>query len=198
LVVRQRQPRRAFTLFELVLALAVMVVIAAVSAPSLDSMFGSFRAQAAADSVRGAWAEARAHAMNEGRAYRFSIVPNQGNYRLAPDSPQYWAGAGGSVAPDDSANRSFVREESLPRGVRFMSSGQQAGAFDPRDTTAGGGAAGIDPGSYTNPVVFLPDGTAREDAELVLQSRGARPLVVRLRGLTGIVTTRWLPEGDRR
>jgi hypothetical protein len=37
-------------------------------------------------------------------------------------------------------------------------------------------------------VVFLPDGTAQADREIVLSIRGARPLVVRVRALTGVVT----------
>jgi hypothetical protein len=38
--------------------------------------------------------------------------------------------------------------------------------------------------------VFLPDGTARDDAEVRFQVKGALPKTVKLRGLTGAVTVR--------
>src|SRR5437588_5623421 len=66
--------RPAFTLFELVLVMAILVMLAAVATPTLDSLYGTFRVTAAADSIRAAWADARTHAMNEGCAYRFSVV----------------------------------------------------------------------------------------------------------------------------
>ena len=70
--------RSGVTLFELVMVLAVLVVLAAVLYPLFDGLYAEMRVSQAADQVRAGWAEARAHAMNEGRPYRFAILPGQG------------------------------------------------------------------------------------------------------------------------
>jgi prepilin-type N-terminal cleavage/methylation domain-containing protein len=190
-----RPARRAFTLFELLLVLAILVVLAALAFPSLDSMYGSFKVTAASDAVRSAWAQARARAINDGQAYRFCVVPGKGNFRIAPDLDDFWTGNGGSAANTDPANAPLIVEDALPQGVRFITSkpGQGGGGDDnSRDTMVPPG--GVDPSSWSSPIVFLPNGTARDDMEYTLRTRGARPVVVHLRGLTGVGTTRSVKE----
>ena len=79
--------RRAFTLFELLLVLALLVILAGLAIPSIDYMYADSRTMAAVDQVRSKWAAARGHAVGEGRAYRFSIMQNSGAFRVAPDDP---------------------------------------------------------------------------------------------------------------
>src|SRR5438094_136142 len=81
--------------------------LAVLSYPSIASMYGSYRVQAAADQVRAAWAEARTHAVNEGRPYRFSIVPNKRNFRVAPVGSNYWSGRGDG-ATNDTDNPPYI------------------------------------------------------------------------------------------
>jgi prepilin-type N-terminal cleavage/methylation domain-containing protein len=183
---------RAFTLFEVVLVLAILVVLAALSYPTVESMYGSYRVQAAADSIRGTWAEARTHAMEEGRPYRFSVVMGKGNFRLAPDSADFWSG---NTSPDTgAANPPLINDGALPKGIRFRRADLPAGQSD-SDTVLPGD--GIDPSQWSPLAVFLPDGTGKEDVAVVLEMSGARPLVVRLRALTGGVSVRPLEEGRR-
>ena len=47
--------RQAFTLVEVVLVLAVLVVFAALVIPSFDGLYGEMRVTEAADQVRAAW-----------------------------------------------------------------------------------------------------------------------------------------------
>jgi prepilin-type N-terminal cleavage/methylation domain-containing protein len=183
--------RRAFTLFEVVLVLAILVVLAALSYPTLESMYGGYRVQAAADALRSTWAEARTHAMEEGRAYRFSAVMGKGNYRLAPDTADFWSG---NAAPDAGAGNAFIDSSALPKGIRFRRPDSPRGDDD-SDTVLPGD--GIDPAQWSPLAVFLPDGTAKDDVAVVLETSGARPLVVRLRALTGGVSVRPLAEGGR-
>jgi hypothetical protein len=179
--------RHAYTLFELILVLAMVVVITAFVFPSVDAMYGNFRLTAAADTVRGAWAAARAHAMDEGRAYRFAVVPNMGNYRLAPDSADFWAGNGEPPTLAESSTPPLVIEDALPKGVRFTTPDVLGGGLEANnDTILPAGT--IDPGQWARTVTFLPDGTAREDVEIVFHARGVRPAILRLRALTGAVT----------
>jgi hypothetical protein len=78
----------------------------------------------------------------------------------------------------------------LTKGVRFstpnaVQAGERADGGD--DTVLASGST--DPSAWSTVVVFLPDGTARADAEVVLLTSGAKPLLMRLRALTGVVTT---------
>jgi prepilin-type N-terminal cleavage/methylation domain-containing protein len=181
--------RPGYTLLELVLVLALLVIVGAMVYPSLDAMYGDYKLTAATDMVRAHWAEARARAVEEGQPYRFGVVLNQGNYRIAPDSGAYWSG-GEPPAPDDPALRPLVVEDALPKGVRFATPDiiQNNPASLPGDSALPAGS--VDPGSWTKLVTFLPDGTSLEDVEIVFQARGGRPLSLRLRALTGVVTVR--------
>jgi prepilin-type N-terminal cleavage/methylation domain-containing protein len=164
--------RRAFTLLELILVLAILVILGALAYPSIEGMYGGVRLRAGADALRGALAGARSHAMDEGRPYRFCVMPSRGNYRVAPDSSAYWGG--GATAADDPNNPPLVLEETLPKDIVF--------AMD--DASAGGGEAG----GWVPVVTFLPSGEASDDRQFTLRLPGAKPIVVRLRALTGMVT----------
>jgi type IV fimbrial biogenesis protein FimT len=186
------QSRPGFTLFEVVLVLALIVILAAVAFPSLDSMYGGFKVTSGEDMVLSAWARARAQAINDGIAYRFCVVPGKGNFRIAPDLDDFWTGKDGAAANADMANPPLIVQDVLPKGVRFVTGkSDQGGGPDPGGDTIVP-AGGVDPSTWANPIVFLPDGTARDDAELTLSTRGATARVLHLRGLTGIVTSRVL------
>jgi hypothetical protein len=190
--------RPAYTLFELVLVLAVLVVLAALIYPSFDSMYGGYRLTAAADMVRASWASARARALDEGRPYRFAVIQGKGNYRIAPDSPEFWAGNGGSPDASGTDNQPLIVEETLPKGVRFASleAMRNNGLDQSGDSFLPPGS--VDPSTWSTVATFLPDGTAREDVEIAFHGRGGRPLLLRLRGLTGIVTVKtYDAEGQR-
>lgn len=194
-----RHPRPAYTLLELVIVLALLVVLTAMIYPSLEAMYGDYRVTSAADMIRASWASARAQALNGSRAYRFAVVPHQGNFRIAPDSADFWAGGNEPPPSDDPANPAFVQEGTLPKEVRFVPlEVLQTGGSIP-----GGESSlpleSIDPSQWVTRAVFLPDGTVRDDVELPLQARGARPVIITLRALTGVVNVRYfVPQGTRR
>jgi prepilin-type N-terminal cleavage/methylation domain-containing protein len=181
-----RTPRPGYTLFELTLVLALLVLLAAIAYPTMDSLLGTFRMTAAADMVRAYWADARAHAMNEGQAYRFAVVPGKGNFRVAPDSPEFWSGTD-TPSPLDPNNPPLVVDDALPRGVRFSTpDAYQSAGMDAGDSSSPVGS--VDSSSWSTIVTFLPDGTTKEDVEIVFTGGGAQPLDVKLRALTGAVT----------
>jgi prepilin-type N-terminal cleavage/methylation domain-containing protein len=185
--------RKAFTLFEMVLVLAVMVVLAAALYPSLEAMYGDSKVTAAGDMVRGLWAEAQSHAINEARPYRFAVLYYTGTFRVAPDTSDYWGGSADAEAPPyDPANPILVKKDTLPKGVKFEpAETQTTNAADQSVVTqANQQNSGDNNGSWSRVVTFLPDGSARDDKALILNSRGARPLEIRIRGLTGVVTTK--------
>lgn len=187
--------RPAFTLFEILLVLAILVVFAALSFPSIDSMYAGYRLTASSDMLRAAWAEGRAYAVEQGRPYRFAIVAGRGNWRVAPEGNDFWSGGEPPIG-DDPASRPFVREEALPRNVRFASLDAALNGSPSGDSSLPVGS--FDAGMWQSVVTFLPDGTSREDVEILLTTPGSRPLVVRLRALTGVVAVkRYDAEGGR-
>jgi hypothetical protein len=179
----KRARRHAYTLMEVMLVMAIMIVLLAVSYPAVDSLSAGIKVEAGGDAVRAAWAEGQAHAVNEGRPYRFAIVPGKGNYRLAPHSADYWSGIGSMPAPADPENPPIVLENSLPKGVVFA-----GGVFPGEEDQTSLPDGSVDPALMQPVAVFLPDGTAEEDTELIVEISGARPVILRLRALTGVVT----------
>jgi prepilin-type N-terminal cleavage/methylation domain-containing protein len=183
--------RTGFTLFELVLVLAILVIFSALAYPSVNAFYSSHQMRRAADMVRTSWAEARAHAIDEARPYRFAIVPNKGNYRIAPHAPEYWS-SDPPPAPADPANPPLVLSDALPKGLRFST----ADAAGPNAGPSSLPAAQVPMDAWSTKVIFLADGTAKSDVEIAFGAKGTRELNLRLRGLTGAVTVRWSPNRE--
>jgi prepilin-type N-terminal cleavage/methylation domain-containing protein len=173
--------RRGFTIVEVLLVAAVIVMLAAMAYPSIEAMYGDLRLTAAADQVRGRWADARTRAIEEGRPYRFATQPD-GQYKVAPDTSEFWSGSSETTAGDvnNSDTPPLVIEESLPQGLKFA------------DESNSGDA---DSGSWQTAIKFLPDGTANADKTITIQADGYRPVQLRVRALTGAVTVDTLPAG---
>jgi Tfp pilus assembly protein FimT len=156
-----RTRRTGYTLLEMTLVTAVLTISATLVVPSLEGMYGYFKKNAAIDAVKAAWAQARSRAIDEGRPYRFTAQPGSGSFRVAPDE---------AASGSNTAAQAPAIESSLPEGVAFTAAGTAEGSGEP--------------------LVFLPDGTARDDAEVVFQVQGARTTALHLRALTGAITVR--------
>ncbi|MBX9626959.1 MAG: prepilin-type N-terminal cleavage/methylation domain-containing protein [Gemmataceae bacterium] len=162
------RPRRpGFTLLELTLVMAVMVILGAFVAPTLHGMKGNADQRAAADAVRSRIADARGLAMEHGTAYRLAVSADGSRLRVAPDGPDYDA-AGASETATATARVIETRLEPATAAV-------EADADAPADEAGGWVTVGT----------FLPDGTCREDNVVVEVREGAfPPMRVRLRGVT--------------
>jgi type II secretory pathway pseudopilin PulG len=188
--------RSAYTLFELVLTTAVIAITAAVTVPSIDSMYPSYKLNASVDAIRAAWALGRAHAIEEGRPYRFAVAPGGNNYRLGLDEDQ--ADGGQSADSDQNGNGNsngqhvppFHLEDHLPQGVTFAMAQEDPQSTPGSNSNGQSSPPQSSPSSdgLTTVAVFLPDGTARDDAEIRFQVKGALPKTIKLRALTGGVS----------
>jgi prepilin-type N-terminal cleavage/methylation domain-containing protein len=170
-----RKQRCGFTLFESIVVLAVLLVAAGLVMPTLKGLAGGTPLNAASDMVKSSWAQARSRAISEGRPYRFAIKDNTGEFRVAPDSPEFWDGAGSSAPASGSGQPPLILEDKLPGDIHFISG---------PDSGQGGGG-----GEWSNPIVFLPDGNAQQDATISFGQGGCQPVVLQLQGSTGAVTT---------
>ena len=180
------QRRPGYTLLELLLVMAVLVMLGAVFYPSIESSYGYFKVTGAADAVKGAWAQARSRAIQDSMPYRFAVVPGSARFRVAPDKPEFWAGN----PPDqqDSDNPPLILEGKLPGGIVFALNGSApSSGGSTKDDEAD--KAPVDPSAYVAVAVFLTDGTAREDAVIPLEVAGVKPIKLRLRALTGTFKT---------
>ena len=184
--------RTGYTLFEMTIVLALLILLAGLAAPSIEGMYADYRLQAAVDDVRGRWASLRVHAISEGRPYRFAV--NGADFRVAPDAAEFWEGGGDASVSTQSDPPPLVAQDSLPRGVRFA--GVNAGDLSSPDGLAP--AAGPNAGGWSTVAVFLPDGTAQQDVEIRFQSPESGPISLRLRALTGGMTSRWVSANGSR
>ena len=176
--------RPGYTLFEMMLVMALLVLLAGLSIPSIESMYADYKVQAAVDDVGGAWASLRARAIIEGRPYRFSI--NGDEFRGAPDDPAFWSGGDTPASSDPAAP--LIVQDSLPRGISFAN-GADPNLSTPNDPASAAAAAPSSDG-WTTLAVFLPDGTADQDVQLAFQYSNAAPITLQLRALTGGMSTR--------
>jgi len=175
------QSRRGFTLMEVTLVMALMVILAAIAVPSMQALYGDIRLSAASDLVRARFADARSHAMEEGTSYRFAVQPDSTKFRLAPDTGDHWSDGIGSTLLLEESVQPLVLEGDLPEGVTFQ--------FDDTGTAPQGNSDG-----WTKLGTFVPDGTCREDISIIFKTKGQNPLRLKLRGLTGSVRVETIRE----
>jgi prepilin-type N-terminal cleavage/methylation domain-containing protein len=189
--------RRGYTLFEMIVVVALIALLAALAVPPIESMYAESTLQAAVDQVSGKWAAVRARAVIEGRAYRFCIHSNGSDFRAAPDAPEFWSGGDAPTEAEVSGDAPLVVQDSLPRGIRFTMDGDVPGPGVNVAAGAAGASTDSDAGAWSTVAVFLPDGTAQRDGEIRFRSADSGPIALRLRALTGGMSTRWISTTNR-
>lgn len=176
---RTRAPRAAtgFTLVEVLLVLALLVLLAVVILPNLNNIRGDAYHRGAADIIRSELAAARGHAMQQGVPYRLAVNKDGTRMRRAPDGPEF-ATVAATNEPSGAAKATEFEFE--------------------RVTVTRHSEPGTDPeadGDWVTFAVMMPDGTCREDAVVLAVKEGTGgALYVRVRGVTG--SSRVLPAGS--
>src|SRR5439155_19279690 len=119
--------RRGVTLFELMVTMAVLVGVAALTFPLARHLMADTRVTAASDMVRARWADTRVRALEEGRPYVFEVMQNSGKFK---------------VRPADSGASGHIYEGELPQNILFQcSSGGASDSYTPVVTFQADGAA---------------------------------------------------------
>lgn len=200
---------------EILLVMALLVAITAVSLPALTGPMENHRLRMAGDIVRVHWSHARNKAMESGRTYVFKYQPDLGSFKIEPwhldddylessDLIQTGAGVGGvngalAGANGGSTNGGSAISGAVPTSTTATST-IEIGEL-PEDILFVGSEAQADDRSaylaatssnedvdvlWSDPIFFYPDGTSSTVRILVKNSR-ARYLMVSIRGLTGVV-----------
>ena len=193
---RRRTSRRALSLLEMMLVLAVLVAVGAMVLPALHGPLDDQRLLKSADLIRAQWTRARVTAMRNGRMYVFRYVTATDQYAIEPWSGEVDATEASqdaltldtqqslAIDPEIDQKRHLlgVSGQRLPEGVQFFLGETQA---DTRLDQAGTDGAVATGDNAVPPIVFYPDGST-SDARLVLTNE--RLFVeITLRGLTGMV-----------
>jgi len=166
-------------LFEILLVMVIMFILAAIASPlAFQALQGNTKVISAGDQIRGSWANCRYQAMDSGRPYVFSVVPNSGKYKVEPyaiDGSDPEAMIFMANVNNNGDNQGPIFEENLPEGIRF---GTKERPVDPESEESTGN-------DYVSIAVFWPDGTAQNDVEMTFGSKEGGILTIRLNAATG-------------
>jgi prepilin-type N-terminal cleavage/methylation domain-containing protein len=173
--------RAAFTLLELLIVLAVLVMLLAVTWPAVGGLMAKHQLQAAAKQVRAAWAKTRLEAMESGGLRRFRYQPGTGHFQVGSlnEAADPRLPTGRATAEPNSS--SSPADRWLPAGVRFERLDQAPGA--PRPAAL----SDVSDENWSEPILFFPNGRT-SNARLELHGRQDWAVPLLLRGVTGTVT----------
>ena len=178
---RESGRRSGFSMLELMLVLAIVIVVAALAVPAVQGTVSNQAIVSGTDRVRVAMGKARVKAIRAGEVYAFFYQREGQWFDVAPlaDHSQLTSQQSGG-APLSIQDRE-LNDNWLPRQVQFAAGETE---LDSRSDAAmeSSNAPSVDA------ILFYPDGTS-QDARLVLQDERGRLMAVELRGLTGLAKT---------
>lgn len=166
--VRTASPRSGITLIELLVVLAIIVLLAAVTLPTLSGLKGNVEQQAAADQFRARIADARGLAMQEAVPYRLALSSDGTKIRVAPDTSEFSLLA----CSDEASGTAKAIETTLTKATVELEAATDDGESAIED-------------DWITVATFLPNGTCREATAVVrVNELGFPPIRIQLRGLT--------------
>lgn len=171
---RAARKRPAYTLMEIILVMALIVVMSAIAVPAMQSMLSDAGVSAAGDRIRGRLADTRAYTMAQGRSWKLAFIANTGVYQLAPEDSVEWE----NVTKELDVKPDLIRD-GLPQGIVFA---VNQGDILSNDKALPDGSA------WETLAVYSPDGSAHDDVTVYYGRPGFGPNRVVLRGLTGTVS----------
>ncbi|MCA9166443.1 MAG: prepilin-type N-terminal cleavage/methylation domain-containing protein [Planctomycetales bacterium] len=210
-----RRRMRAFTLFEVLLVLSIMVILASIAGIAIRGGLQQQRLVKAAEQIRLAWAQARVQAIKTGRVQVFYHAPYERHYFVTPqqslDDPLDGlnvnaTGFGNQSSMNARQNNGLdynaidatdIRERKLPEGVSFVGADIQSDqrstlnlsqSVDPNLDMSNVLSFGTEeqaPEQWGMPLFFFPDGSSSV-ARLVLKNERGQAITVYLRGMTGM------------
>lgn len=187
-MVARRSSRAAFTMVELLLVLAVLVALVAITWPSFQRLYGDHTLLDGAEQARLQMAATRTRAIESGIAYQFRWEPSGRWFLSLPFEPELDAPAEGAAGDNLTTltARNFAGE--LPETLSFISEqqGPVGESLPPELFSRFVEAEKLAAIGWSPAVIFLPDGSA-VDGDLVIGDQQGRRISLTLRGVTGSV-----------
>lgn len=204
----QSGKRSAYTLVEMMLVLAVIGTLAAVTWPSVLRMQADHDLSSAAEQVRLQLAAARTKAIKSGVKYQFLYEPKGRHFAVVPLEPELQSmpavgnGAGAAKPASTSKGQSSSAGELSTKlsflapnaGSTLPASSQKISAASFQGLDNAGTLSSI---GWSEPVVFAPDGSAM-DAVITIQDNRRQRIELNVRGLTGATATGAMQQGSAR
>ena len=187
------QPRRfhsrsGFTLFELIIVLAIIVAVTAMTAPSMMDRVRSGRVQEAAENVREVLAAARTYAIDTGVDYHFRFEIAGQNVVAIPAEQS--ASIGNSYDSNSETAEFLYRSGELPKTIFLRTSHNDRSGSETLKIQAFGNlenAGGLASKNWSMPILFRFDGSA-EDKTFRVMDEQQRSCDISVRGLTGAIS----------
>ncbi len=191
--------RTAFTLLELLLTLAVLAAIAAVSIPQVGLLMGDRRLVRAGDQLRVEMTRLRVDSMRQGRVMMLEAMIEGTSIRIKPfysttDATEAFdqtgsqsgllSGATQGVVTAVTADPNVEETVELPEDVVVSAVGvvSAARAMEIEQLTLANQSEG-----WSRPILFYPDGST-STAAVTLSNPTLGKVIVKIRGITGDVT----------
>ncbi len=184
--------RSGFTLLEILLVLAILVVVAAMTMPALNRIAESQRLTQGAELIRSEWMSAHVRAMRTGQMQMFRYEQGGTLFRVETwQADEDATDAATATGDPNNPQRMTVdsldpiqKEKVLPDGLIFFGGDAK---FENRSQDVEQEAMGS--GAWSRPIIFYPDGST-STAYIIVANERKQSIRVELRGLTGSVTVR--------
>lgn len=174
--------RRAFTLLEVLLVLAILVVAGAIATPHIRSSLESSRLRSAGQQLKADFAKAHVRAMREGATILFRHEVDGSRYQFGPmidGSAELQVATPETIDPNNAGNllatvssskngaepsnpKEIVTEKQLPEGLTFgISEGYSSNRVARLQVRSQAPNSNEDAG-WSEPIPFFADGTATD------------------------------------
>ena len=186
-VLRLRR-RSGFTLFELMIVVAIIVAVTALAAPGMMERVRSGRVLEAAEDVREVLAACRKYAIESGVDYHFRFEPG-GHFVVAIPAEQNVSIGNSADADGEDAEFIYLSGE-LPETIFLRTSQGDTSGGETLDGPAFGdleNAGTLASKNWSMPILFRFDGSAEDKSFRVLDEQ-QRSCEVTVRGLTGTIS----------
>jgi type II secretory pathway pseudopilin PulG len=177
---------------ELLLVMAILVFVGALSVPAIQQTFARQSLDKSADRLRVAMGQARVRAIREGEVYAVFFVEGGQWFNVAPfsKSQEQAAIANNRQQLADQGVQSNFESDLLPSGISFAANVIPINARA-AETLGGEGESG-----QIRPILFYADGSS-QNAKIVMQNSKQSYVEIQLRGLTGLSSVVRLNEAPR-